>query len=275
MSTDRGKALEKIRKLLRVAKDGRGNATEAETAMRQALALMRLFNIDDAEVSAKEIHNDPEAISRAWCKAGYGLRATLRKMPLWANILATGVARLYECRLAILRREEEGMVIMFGGYRTDLQVAVWTFEYLVQSVRRGCDNFDAAIKKGDVQRLMTLGLMPEAATRLLMATPKARKIQFRDGMCGELQNLMFKMAKERAEEQKKTASANALVIAKEAALVARFGIEKFKDTPSKSMNAAQFAALQAGRAEGQRTNLSPNPVGHTPAAAPLLVGKGG
>ena len=45
----RARMLEKVRKLLAMGRDGRGNATEEETALRHASKLMAEWGIEDLE----------------------------------------------------------------------------------------------------------------------------------------------------------------------------------------------------------------------------------
>lgn len=270
MSTDRSKALSKIQKLLKMAKDGRGNANEAETALRQAQSLMNKFNIDDAEASLHDLRNDPDAIAQAWCKAGYGKQAFLRRMPRWSGVLALGVGRLYECRTKAIWSEGQGLGVMFGGFKPDMQVAVWTFEFLITCVRRACDSFEDALKTGDADVLNDLGLNPIQAMCLLAETPKQRKILFREGMCIELQQRMYKLAEERANEQAASTAGTALVVAKEAALNAHFGAQTSRKT-KRTLNGTHAAATNAGIAAAQKTDLGVKPLQRNSAnVAPLL-----
>lgn len=55
--TDQTRIIEKIRKCLALAQDSRGNAAEAENALRQAQALMAKHGIDMGDVAASEIGN--------------------------------------------------------------------------------------------------------------------------------------------------------------------------------------------------------------------------
>ena len=54
----REKAIDKIRKLLAMANDGRGNEQEAETAARQAEKMMRAYQVEAADVVMKELEQD-------------------------------------------------------------------------------------------------------------------------------------------------------------------------------------------------------------------------
>lgn len=281
MSTDRDRALAKIRKLLKLAKDGRGNTTEAETALRQAQALMQRFNVDEAEATAADLRNNPEAIAKAWCKAGYHARAILRTIPPWAGMVAMGVGALYECRVLVSRGGAVGAIgVVFGGYHTDVQVAVWTYEYLLDCIRRSGDNFEEAISKGDSVALQQMGLGIGSALHLLTMTSKARKLAFRQGMAAQLQHRMFAMVEQRKEKLRKATEqgvghatqANALVVMKEQLINAAFGEQQRKDTkPPKDKDYGKTLATALGRAEGRKTNISPGPLeGGKESPRPLL-----
>lgn len=269
MSTDKDKALSKIHKLLRLAKDGRGNATEAETAMRQAQALMRRFNIDEAEATHADLKNSPDAIIRAWCKAGYHAKAIMRTVPTWTGLIAVGVGKLYECRVAVAKGPDNAAVgVVFGGYHVDVQVATWTFEYLLDCVKRAGDLFEDAVLNGKASVLQEMGLQPQHALYLLTLTSKRRKGEFRQGMATELQHRLYAMAEEREVAQQVSPAAGALVIAKQAALDAHFGETNTRKHKAK----ASTAAAAAGHNTGSKTNLSPGPLASSArATAPALL----
>ena len=268
---DRTRALHKIQKLLRLAKDGRGNVTEAETALRQAQALMAKFNIDDAEATAKDIHNNPDAIIKAWCKAGFHVHAAQRRIPRWGNVLAFGVATLYKCRVAIQRVGDKGLMIMFGGYHTDVQVACWTYDYLMDCIRRASEDFEQLILTGTAEQQQAVGLDPVAVQRLESAHSRTRMNRFRMGMATELQNRLYALAEERATAQSQHVASKALVVTKASALDAHFGKERIK-VLNRRLSMEEALAQHAGVSAASKVRLEPNPIGNK-AQAPLQLGR--
>lgn len=86
--TDREKALQKIKKCLRLAKSS--NEHEAATALRQARLLMQSLNISDDEVAASEA-------SESRCKAGASAKPVS-----WEAFLADLVADVLGCELVFM-----------------------------------------------------------------------------------------------------------------------------------------------------------------------------
>lgn len=131
------KVLDRVGKLLRMA---RGQANQHESAVAAAMAerLMREYQIEQCELVLDEL-----------C-SGEGLGSedvgTWRRCPDWQGLLAVATARLFECEVDRCehpsRRGHE--TLRFYGYVADTTVAVWTFEYLVEDVRRSLDVFFAS-----------------------------------------------------------------------------------------------------------------------------------
>lgn len=281
MSDDiaREKALEKIKKLLRMAKDGRGNPNEAETAMRQAVSLMAKFNIDESEAILTDLRNDVDAVITMWRKAGVNATATSlsRAFPAWCGVVSYGVGKLYDCRTFIKTIHEDGVLhgkcVVFGGYKTDVQVAAWTFDYLVDCVKRMSRNFDTAIKRKNLEGLKEFGIdSPDVLLLLLRQSPKARKQEFRETMAAALQGRLVKLKRERdaAAQQASPSAGTALAVfdAKQAALKKHFGEEGEGKTHKGRSGYAAYAGAQAG----QRARLEPNPLQHSRPDAPLALG---
>ena len=63
----RARMLEKVRKLLAIAKDGRGNANEEETAMRHANKIMAEYGIEEAECDMTAIDAGEMVFGEAQC----------------------------------------------------------------------------------------------------------------------------------------------------------------------------------------------------------------
>lgn len=133
-SDDRAKALEKVRKLLAMAGDGRGNTNEAEAAARQAAALMAKFNIESAEAQLKDLCSDEPDLDQALVYPSYyGDTVRTKTLPAWAGILAVGVARLTQTKVDGYKKDGYA-VARFSGYRTDVVFAEWLFQLLCRAV---------------------------------------------------------------------------------------------------------------------------------------------
>lgn len=273
MSTEeRNRYLEKIKKLLAIAKDGRGNLQEAETALRQAQALMRKYNIDESEAIGKELEVDGDALMREY--ASYGKRSagskSVKTLPKYTGFIAWGIGKLYDCntlkvnRYDPITREPLGEFVLFAGYRVDVQVACWTFEYLCECVERGFKNFEVAVKAKDVKKLIEeFGINTWDLDDLYNSTKLERRGGFRRMMALTLQRRLIALKEERdaymkKEAQTSSSTAGALVVQDRKLQLIRekFGEAEGKTTRAKTTNPASAA----GYVEGQRTNLTTNPL---------------
>lgn len=137
----RERALEKVKKLLRVARDGAASENEAETAARQAEAIMRKHQIDDAETLLREVDDDV-AFSRELARANPDARGghPFQNVPDWVSFVAVGVGELHGCKVDIVALDwEDGpadLKIRYSGYALDAKVASWTHDMLCAAVHR-------------------------------------------------------------------------------------------------------------------------------------------
>jgi hypothetical protein len=231
---DKETAKEKVAKLMAMATDGRGNAFEAEAAMRQAQKLMQKFGIDAAELYART----GEKPVYKW-DVGFVVpskRGPVKTLPLWFQLLATGVGIFTDCRVVGARETNLGVGIRFEGDETDVAYAMWLCEHL----------------RDDCQYQSTLGFSGE---------PDEQK-SFRKAYAIRVQMRMKAMVAERRQafEAHKTSTGTALVVVDQK-LVERdlvFGEQKFKQ--SRGIRLRQDGA-SAGDEAGRRANFS-RPVEH-------------
>lgn len=125
---------EKIAKLMAMAKDDRGNEFECEAALRQATKLMRLHNIDLAEISArtgtKLVYN--------WSTVNVPLnpKTPQSTTSMWIGSLAVGIAQLTDCKASYNDLKGQfGMCIKLEGDAIDVQYAVYLLKHLRDTIR--------------------------------------------------------------------------------------------------------------------------------------------
>jgi hypothetical protein len=233
--------LEKVRKLLAMGRDGRGNENEQEIAMRQANRLMAEFGIAEAECDMAALAADEMVFGESQC--GPDGRApeqgtVYRSTPLWAGILSVGVARFCDA-IVSLRDGANGRVLVFRGEREDVLLARWVFGVLVDSIQRS-QKASGWTKRG------------EANT-------------FRVAAAGTLQTRLKALAAERMtmyQEAKRQSNSRALVVVdrKRAEIARRFGTQKTSATRSHSQH---YGAAQAGSEAGRNINIpAGRPVGN-------------
>ena len=238
----RAKMLEKVRKLLNMARDGRGNATEEETAMRQANKLMAEYGIAEAECDMSAIDAGEMIFGEVQC--GSDGRApeqgkVYRSAPGWCGVVGVGVARFTDS-IINRKRTEHGELYVFRGEQQDVLLARWLFGVLVQSIQ-------------SEQRASGWTARGEAGT-------------FRMAAACTLQDRLMQLARERRamyEQAKAQSNSRALVVVdrKAGEIMKRFGTQKTQKTGHR---ASSSGAMLAGQSAGQRINIpSGRPVGQS------------
>lgn len=279
----RDRILQKVKKLMTLALDGRGNETEAETALRQAQALMAKFNIDEAEVIREDLKSRrAEVIIERWKKAGMNTKPTGTKskgLPTWAGLLGFGVGVFCDCRSVkkVVRENgnDYGECIVFAGYHSDVEVACWTFDYLLDCIRRRSRAFNDAVDKfgrdptGDY--LTEFGLEDYEGHQLVHISSKGRADTFRFHMAARLQTRLkeLKAQWKAQEEAKPSGTSTGLVVLNDKMVALRELFGDFNRGQPAQHKVKGSGAAQAGYHEGNKTRLQPNPLGNSAAPAPI------
>lgn len=248
LQTARDKAMDKIRKLLAMANDGRGNEQEAATAARQAEKMMRQYQIDTAEVVMQELETE-EAFGQGMGQVSFeNIKGHKPKqVPGWVGIIAIGCGSAFTTKVDVVRTAN-GIMVRFSGYKMDVELCKWVYHFLCETVMR-------------VSREQTTG----------MAGAKS----FRAGAAGALQRRLFAMKMERQQENeaydaqhkaltnKGPGTAVALFDRKAERVEEMFGAQETKQKKTKVSDAD---AYHAGRVAGSKMNIPTNrPVGGAPA----------
>ena len=226
---------EKIAKLMAMAKDDRGNEFECEAALRQATKLMRLHNIDLAEISArtgtKPVYN--------WSTVNVPLnpKTPQSTTSTWIGTLAVGIAQLTDCKASYNQVLGHGMCIKLEGDAIDVQYAVYLLKHLRDTIRA------------------TSAAAPFAT--------KSDRETFRRAMVGRLRERMQAMRAESDAELRRTeltsgGTALVLVSQKIALRDAQFGKARYGHKGSSRY--ASHSAASAGRSAGDRVGFG-RPVG--------------
>lgn len=134
----RARMLEKVRKLLAMARDGRGNENEEHIAMRQANKIMAEFGIAEAECDLSAI--DAGEMSFGEATAGMDGRAPEpgkihRTYSSYVGVIAIGIGRFTDSIVA-RKTTESGQMLVFRGEKEDVLLARWLLGVLVASVQR-------------------------------------------------------------------------------------------------------------------------------------------
>lgn len=220
--------LAKIKKLLALAADPGAAPNEAETARRQAEALMAKHRIEEAEVllasgTAKPVF---ELVTVRMSATPHYPGHTPKQIPEWINLLSYGVAVFTEIRLSLVTTGYYGAQLKLMGTVADVALAQWMIETLAKQAY-------------------------EAARKAVAGNGTREANQFRRGYAVAVQQRLRAMAQGTKQQ---AAGSTALVVvdsAKQQALDEAFGQHKSKqmhvDYSQLGYKAGQQAHLGAHR----------------------------
>ena len=121
--------LRRVRKLLALSESP--NPNEAASAASMAAKIMAKYQIEHSEVILADLKNKDQVTYKDINVKGMSGR-DLKRVPVWAGVIALQVAKLND--LGCLRYTDG--FLRFYGYKTDIEVAGYTMEYLVNVVNK-------------------------------------------------------------------------------------------------------------------------------------------
>lgn len=226
--------MRRIQKLLAIAEDGRGDPNEAASAASMAEKIMRKYQIEHADVILRALKNEQDCLSTADCVATAKTNGTkVQQTPLWANWLAVGVAKFTEVGARGARTPKGEACIRFFGFKNDVQVAEWMYNYLVSTVNRLVNEFK------------------ETDSSYLVWGRKAAN-SYRLGVARGILHQLEKETVSKAEEMT-SATGTALVLAKKQAITERWS-DVFETKPSKT-SVARGSAFASGMRDGATVDI--------------------
>lgn len=236
----------RIAKLLAIAEDDRADSNEAAAAAAMAAKIMAKFQLENADVVRRDLDDAASfgtEVVAGVMKAGKGHKPT--KVPGWAQWIAVSVAWLHDCEVRSAFTPELGACLRFFGYKHDVELARWTYEYLLTQTIRSCRRFQSEAKRSK----------PES---------NSYRLGFVNALCASVR---------RADEARKAEAASnsrALVVLKKDALVKQFG--NFSYGKSKSTAPSESSAYGRGREDGRAVDVGRRAVGSSASpSAPRLA----
>lgn len=117
--------MDKIRKLLALAQDPGAAPNEAETASRQAAALMAKHDLDMSDLTEAEMRKewDMAEAQMPGCRPG---KKNARVVPPWIGVMAFGVKVYTRTRCS-----SSGGYVKYRGPRADIELAQWMLKALI------------------------------------------------------------------------------------------------------------------------------------------------
>ncbi|PTQ91240.1 DUF2786 domain-containing protein [Agitococcus lubricus] len=126
---DKETALDKIKKLLSLAKSD--NTNEAEAALRQARKLMDMHQLDITEIQASEVHEEQ-------------IPSVASKMPpTWMIRLAQTCASAFGCEIVGTQSFFEGYTFKFIGVDIAPDLSKYAYEVLARQLQKARKEFVA------------------------------------------------------------------------------------------------------------------------------------
>lgn len=228
--------MRRVRKLLAIAEDSRGDPNECAAAARMAESIMRKYQIEHADVISKEIQGG-DAFGTADVGSTMDLEGASKEAPGWASILAVYVAKLYDAQVRFTFTPKHGKTLRFSGYKVDVEMALQTYCFIVNNMA--------------------------AASRVYLKTNRwaGRKEgnSFRSGYISAVGVSIKAIFAEKAREMQDAASSRALVLVKANAVAEHFGKVKYK--PGSSGQRFQSDAFSSGRSAGSKLDVGRRGVG--------------
>lgn len=152
------KAKLKIAKLLRLGENTGATTNEAETALRQADALMRKYGITRAQIveGGGEVTYNWESGFYEFGRDG----KPVKKNPIWYQWLIVGIANFTDTIASNAYDYERGAGVKFKGEAEDVVLALWFADYLKDAIRLATRAADAGSPQGreEFRKAMSLRL---------------------------------------------------------------------------------------------------------------------
>ena len=159
--------MRRVRKLMALANDGRGNVDEMAAAAEMAAKIMAKYRLDYADVLAAELKAGARFAEREFTTPAYG-RAKIRAKR-WYGVLAVVVAQVNECNMESFG--EAG--VRFYGLEADVEIAGYMMDYLGDQVHRVAQAYQVLTKTSTAADEFALGMVRGICAKLKEMIPTA------------------------------------------------------------------------------------------------------
>lgn len=224
--------LQKIKKLLNLAKDSAASEGEVSNAMRMAQELMTKHRLSLAEAESVDLNNQSKS-SRYATEAKFNLNK--RTFYRWEKRLVSIVARLMSVEALL---SFTGPI--FIGVESDAHIAVEMYAYLRESALKLRKEYS---KANPGEREQVGGALWDES--------------YMAGLCNRLSERVTELKKEETKTQEKHTSLNALAVVDHSViqqyLTKNYPMLRKSSSRGSKLNASTF---QAGKADGNKISLS-------------------
>ena len=243
-------AKDKIAKLMAMATHEGSNDQEAETALRQAEAMMRKHGIDAAELQDRTGQKPVYQWSTVHVPAG--APRPIQNAPLWFGWIFSEIGRFTDTKVGYAMIHPHGVCATFKGDATDVEYAVFLCKHLRDDCRRQARAFQPE---------------PMYGWNGQQENAKQRE-NFKKGYASRVTGRMRALRAERDNALRAvvTSTGTALVIVQQKIALrdAEFG----KQTYGRSRSTSMGNGAEAGRRAGDRASFS-RPIGSSGGRAQL------
>lgn len=162
---DLASVMRRVRKLMALANDGRGDVNEMAAAAEMAAKIMAKYRLDYADVLAAELKAGARFAEREFTTPAYG-RAKIRAKR-WYSVLAVVVAQVNECNMESFG--EAG--VRFYGLEADVEIAGYMMDYLGDQVHRVAQAYQVLTKSSNTADEFALGMVRGICAKLKEMIP--------------------------------------------------------------------------------------------------------
>jgi len=236
--------MRRIKKLLAIAEDSRGDPNECAAAARMAESIMRKFQIEHADVISAELQRE-DAFDSTYVGTTMDPEGASKEAAGWAGILAVAVAKLYDCQARYCWSAKHGKSLKFSGYKLDTELARQTYVFIVNNMA--------------------------AASRVYLKENRwAGRVEgnaFRNGYITGARMSINELIREKKAEMQQASSSRSLVLVKANAVSERFGKVKYRQSSDRVYQSDSFSA---GRDKGSKLDVGRRGVGNSSASRALI-----
>lgn len=225
------KILARIKKCLAIAEDNNNNnAEEAAVAANMAAKLMEKYQIDESEVILEDLKSSDSVGEETIDDVAH------ISWPLWLQGLIIICADLYECKAMFIKDpSSKQKKVKIVGYKLDVTVSVWTFNYL----------------RRELERLAKLEIKKVKSVAYVDINPKTVKNSFLKGAISSIKQRVNEILEERKHSVNENCTS--LVVAKQAAIAEKYGDIGYKKDKSFSVDDHFYVQ---GKEAGNSVNIN-------------------
>lgn len=128
--------MRRIKKLLNIANDNRADPNEAAAAAAMAERIMRKHQIELGDVLLQDLNKMDSMATEETIATAKTNGTPVKRVPSWASRMAVLVRELYDCGAIVVTMADGQKGIRFYGYKQDVQLCRWMFDFLVDTTNR-------------------------------------------------------------------------------------------------------------------------------------------